>query len=241
MPNITTPRNSPILLALVLTWALSMAAPPPWPPIVQGDSQKIGPPPESYLRRPTTQTYGIVPSKGPAGTRISVSGGGFRDFATVESITMGGSDILGNRTVSTDGDGNFQIDNLVVPGLDPGVAAVTIRVGEGNAETTAIGTFEVTDAAGPTGGVTPVGPALEPLGDALERVFHFDNSTKEWSFFDPRPSFLDANSLAEIREGQVYWIKITRDLTVDLNGQQRILTCANPGSPRQDCWNLVVW
>ncbi|HEU0022809.1 MAG TPA: hypothetical protein VFR55_14230, partial [Dehalococcoidia bacterium] len=156
-------------------------------------------------------------------------------------ITMGGVDILGNRTVSTDGDGNFRIDGLVVPGLDPGVVALTIRVGTGDLETTAIGTFEITGPAGPSEVVTPVREAIEPLGDALERVFHFENDTKEWSFFDPRPAFSDANNLAEIREGQVYWIKVTRGLTVALNGRQRDLTCANEGSAQPDCWNVVAW
>jgi hypothetical protein len=210
--------------------------------MVQGDSRQPGPPAENPAQRPTTQAYGIVPSKGPAGTRISVGGGGFRDFAQVESITMGGIDILGNRTLSTDGDGNFQIDGLLVPGLDPGVYSLTIKVGTGVQETTAIGTFEITDeTTGSAGLVTPVREALEPLGDTLERVFHFENSTKEWRFFDPRPAFSDANNLADTREGQVYWIKVSRSLTVDLNGRQRDLTCANEGSARQDCWNLVVW
>ena len=241
MLSITSQIRSFILPALVLGCLLSVVAALPSPPIVQGDSHQISPPTEIHSRRPTTQAHGIVPSKGPAGTRISLSGGGFRDFAAVESITMGGVDILGNRTVSTDGDGNFQIDGLVVPGLDPGVVALTIRVGTGDLETTAIGTFEITGPAGPSEVVTPVREAIEPLGDALERVFHFENDTKEWSFFDPRPAFSDANNLAEIREGQVYWIKVTRGLTVALNGRQRDLTCANEGSAQPDCWNVVAW
>jgi hypothetical protein len=226
---------------LVLAGLLSLAALLPSPPIARGDSHQSDPPGQTYSRRPTTQNYGILPSKGPAGTRITISAGGFRDFAPVESITMGGVDILGNRTVTTGDDGNFQIDGLVVPGLDPGVVAVTIRVGTGIQETTAIGTFEITGPEGSSPGAAPVREALEPLGDALERVFHFDNATKKWSFFDPRPDFLEANTLAEIREGQVYWIKVVRSLSIDLNGRRRDLTCANQGGAPPDCWNVVVW
>lgn len=226
---------------LVLAGLLSLAALLPSPPIARGDSHQSDPPGQTYSRRPTTQNYGILPSKGPAGTRITISAGGFRDFAPVESITMGGVDILGNRTVTTGDDGNFQIDGLVVPGLDPGVVAVTIRVGTGIQETTAIGTFEITGPEGSSPGAAPVREALEPLGDALERVFHFDNGTKTWSFFDPRPEFADINTLNEVVEGEVYWIKVTRSIAISLNSEQRQLSCTDEGTPQQDCWNLVVW
>jgi hypothetical protein len=226
----------------VLPYLISMAVLMPPTPITRGDTHQMSPPTENYFRRPTAQANGIVPSKGPPGTEISVSAGGFRDFALVESITLGGVDILGSQTVTTDDDGNFQVEGLVVPGLDPGVVALTIRVGTGDLETTAVSTFEITGpAAGPSKLVTPVREALAPLEESLERVFHFQNTTKEWSFFDPRPAFSNANSLAEIREGQVYWIKVGGSLRVELNGRPRELTCANQGSARQDCWNLVVW
>lgn len=227
--------RSLILPALALTCLISMPAPLP---SVLGDFHQVSPPSDNYSRRSAAQGHGIFPPQGPAGTRISVGAGGFRDFTTVESIAMGGVEILGNRTVVTDDDGYFQIDGLVVPGLDPGVVTLTIRVGSGDLETTAISTFEIT---GPAESAGAVDEALEPLGDSLERVFHFENTTKQWSFFVPLPAFRDANSLAEIREGQVYWIKVARSLTVDLNGQPRNLTCANEGSAQPDCWNVVVW
>jgi hypothetical protein len=159
----------------------------------------------------------------------------------VQSIKLGGLDILGNRTVSTDDNGAFQVDDLIVPGLDPGIVSLVITVGTGNQETTAVSTFEVTAPAGPSGSALPAAEALAPLGDALERVFHFDNGTKTWSFFDPRPEFADLNTLNEIAEGRVYWVKVTGSISVSLNAKQRQLTCANEGTSRQDCWNLVVW
>jgi hypothetical protein len=128
-----------------------------------------------------------------------------------------------------------------VPGLDPGIVSLEIRVGTGDLETTAVGTFEVTAPTGPSGAASAADEALAPLGDALERVFHFDNGTKSWSFFDPRPEFADVNTLNEIVEGEVYWIKVTRSITAPLNFKPRQLSCANEGTPQQDCWNLVVW
>ena len=114
-------------------------------------------------------------------------------------------------------------------------------MGTGDLETTAVGTFEVTAPTGSSGAASAADEALAPLGDALERVFHFDNGTKSWSFFDPRPEFADVNTLNEIVEGEVYWIKVTRSITAPLNFKPRQLSCANEGTPQQDCWNLVVW
>ena len=47
------------------------------------------------------------PPSGPPGSQFTVSGTGFRGFAPVESITLGGSDILGNRTINTDTNGEL--------------------------------------------------------------------------------------------------------------------------------------
>ena len=130
---------------------------------------------------------------------------------------------------------------MIVPGFDPGIANLIVKVGSGQQESTAVGTFTVTELTESPAEVTTVGAALAPLGDSLERVFYFDNRTKVWSFFDPRPVFASANDLTEIVEGEVYWIKVTQSLTVTLNAKQRDLTCSNEGTPQQDCWNLVVW
>ena len=84
---------------------------------------------------------------------------------------------------------------------------------------------------------------MAPLinSDNLERVFYFDNSTKSWLFFDPRPAFAAANSLKELRDRQIYWFKVRRDQTVTLNGKPQTLTCTNEGTAAENCWNLVVW
>lgn len=228
-----------LVLSLTLSAFIAMAVLAS--PVAYGDTQ-TGPGQDSpSADRPASQSYGINPSKGPPGSRITISGTGFRGFAQVESITMGGLDILGNRTVTTDRDGFFEVTDLLVPGLDPGIVGVVIRVGTGPQETTAVGTFEITPPGDAPGGSSSAAQALAPLGDALERVFHFDNATKTWSFFDPRPEFAGANTLTQLVEGQVYWVKVARSISVSLNSQQRQLSCANEGTPQEDCWNLLVW
>jgi hypothetical protein len=233
-PTAALSALSLLLLVPIIIFALSFS-------VTYGDSRAEVDQPSGPAERPASQGFGANPPSGPPGSRISVSGSGFRDFAPVESITLGGLNILGNRTVTTDGDGRFQVDELIVPGLDPGIVSLVIRVGTGDLETAATGTFEVTAPAGPSGSVSTADEALAPLGDALERVFHFDNGTKTWSFFDPRPEFADINTLNEVVEGEVYWIKVTRSIAISLNSEQRQLSCTDEGTPQQDCWNLVVW
>jgi len=79
---------------------------------------------------------------------------------------------------------------------------------------------------------TELALALEPLEASLVRVWHFDNATKKWSFFDPRPVFADVNTLTELVNGQIYWIKVMQDQMVPLNDKARILISG---------WNSIVW
>ena len=229
------------LLALVLSlvFTLAVSGSGLGPAALQADARPADLPSGLSQERPAGQGPGVFPSSGPPGTQITVRGAGFRSFAAVESITLGGRNILGSRTVNTDGNGEFEVTDLVVPGLDPGIVALTVRVGTGDLETTAVGAFRVTAADSAV--ATPVAEALAPLGAALVRVFHFDNNTKAWRFYDPRPAFYSADIIDEIVDGRVYWIKVTRDITVNLNARQRELTCARQGTPQEDCWNLIVW
>jgi hypothetical protein len=189
----------------------------------------------------SSHTPGMGQQTGSPGSRITIKAGGFRPFTPVKSIQIDNIEILSTSTVTTDENGNFGATNLLVPGLDPGIYTLVIRVGSGDNEVTSASTFEVTP---PTESTTPgvaVVQALEPLGNRLERAFHFDNATKTWAFYDPRPGFADANTIDQLVEGQVYWIKVTQNTTAVLNGNQRVLTCINEGTPQEDCWNLVVW
>ena len=86
---------------------------------------------------------------------------------------------------------------------------------------------------------TPV-PAVEPAvalhplldSDHLVRVWTFNNSTKTWTFFYPRPAFAAANTIIVMTSGQVYWINVLSKQTPTLNGQQRVLSAG---------WNLLSW
>ena len=180
--------------------------------------------------------------EGPPGSLFTVSGAGFRSFAVVQSIKLGGIGVLGNRNVNTNADGNFTATSLQVPGLDPGRYALTVTVGSGSNETTAVGIFEVTIQQQDTSGKSP-GVGLAPLLDAdnLVRVFYLRNTTKDWLFYDPRPAFAAANTLMELRDRQIYWLKVKRDQDATLNGKAQRVSCTDKGTAFENCWNLLVW
>ncbi len=221
------------LISLVAALVMASASPSQIASGSQGNSEST---PAMFL-----QEAPATPQKGPPGSLFTVRGSGFRSFDTVESIKLGGTDVLGNRTVNTDADGAFTAE-LQVPGLDPGRYALVVTVGTGDNETTVTGIFEVTAQEQATSSVSPAS-GFAPLIDAdnLVRVFLFRNSTKDWLFYDPRPAFAASNTLDELRDGEIYWTKVSRDQNATLNGKPRNLTCANPGTPSENCWNLVVW
>ena len=127
-----------------------------------------------------------------------------------------------------------------MPSIDAGNTAITVRAGG----VTAVVVFAVLgsgQAPVPTRTPTPtpaplVPPAvaLEPLltSDNLLRVWNFNNATKVWTFFDPRPAFAAANTITGMRTGQVSWMNLVSDRVIILNGKRRTL---NGG------WHLVSW
>ena len=71
------------------------------------------------------------------------------------------------------------------------------------------------------GEIALAGPMTEQAiatGDALEvpseervnwvRIWHLDNSTKKWTFWDSRLEYADVGSLRTIISDQIYWISV---------------------------------
>ena len=167
-------------------------------------------------------------SSGPAGTVVTLSGSGFKAFSTVSSLTIGGVDSRPAPVPATDGDGELSTE-VMVPQLATGSHAISVTI----ASTTASSNFSVTAASTDTGVQSGVADAIgTPVGDNLVRVFNFNNATKAWTFYDPDPDLADANTLSNVAAGSVYWIKVTADADVTLNGTLRSLYAG---------WNLVSY
>ena len=183
-----------------------------------------------------TASISVAPTEGPPGSSVTVTATNFDAFAPVSSITLGNVQVLPSPGPNTDADGAFSGD-IQVPGLPTGNQLIVAKV----RGITAGATFKITASlipATPTPTPTPTpGLVVEPTtglapllnADNLVRVWSFNNSTKAWTFFDPRPA---ANTIIGMTAAEVYWINVFSDQTVTLNSQQRVLTAG---------WNLLSW
>ena len=177
-------------------------------------------------------TVTVTPNQAQPGDTVSLSATDMKPYAEADYVKIGGTS-YNDPGANTDIDGNITIDDVLVPGLDPGTYSVIIDV-DG---TVAIGELEVLaeDSAAGSGAELP--GALEELGDSLERVFHFNGVDKSWDFYDPRPVFADLNTLTALVNGEPYWVLVSDGQEdVVLNNRARTLTCVGG-----DCWNQIVW
>ena len=177
-------------------------------------------------------TVTVTPNQAQPGDTISLSATDMKPYAEADYVKVGGT-TYNDPGANTDIDGNITIDDVLVPGLDPGTYSVIINV-DG---TVAIGELEVLAEDSAAGAGAELPGALEALGDSLVRVFHFNGVDKSWDFYDPRPDFAELNTLATLINGEPYWVLVSEGQEdVVLNNKARTLTCVGG-----DCWNQLVW
>ena len=179
----------------------------------------------------------ITPAAAAPGQTIDLEISGMPIGELVDEVTIDGGNRLGGTRLNTDRNGDVTITGILVPYSDPGFYPVKIVVGTGGSAETAIVQLEILADPMAAGTGTALPGALEELDDSLVRVFYFNTISKVWTFFDPRDEFADLNTLAELSDGQPYWILVNQSQeNVVLNGQTRYLTCVGG-----DCWNQIVW
>ena len=179
----------------------------------------------------------ITPAAAVPGQTIDLEISGMPIGELVSKVTIDGGNRLGGINLNTDRNGDVTITGIVVPYSEPGFYPVKIEVGTGSSPQIAIVQLEILAEGTVTGVTTALPGALSEVGDNLVRVFHFNNSTKVWTFYDPRPEFEGLNTLTELADGQPYWILVSAaQENVVLNGKTRDLTCVG-----SDCWNQEVW
>ena len=177
-------------------------------------------------------TVTVTPTQAQPGDTISLSATDMKPYAEADYVKVGGTS-YNDPGANTDIDGNITIDDVLVPGLDPGTYSVIINV-DG---TVAIGELEVLAEDSAAGAGAELPGALEGLDDNLVRVFHFNDVDKSWDFYDPRPDFADLNTLTTLVNGEPYWVLVSEGQEdVVLNNKPRTLTCVGG-----DCWNQIVW
>ena len=175
----------------------------------------------------------LTPTAAAPGQTISLEIEGMPPYTLVNHVNIDGVNRLGGQNLNTDRHGNVMITGVLVPYLDPGFYPVQVMVGE----ETRVVQLEVLAEASVAGAAAALPGALSEVSDNLVRVFHFNNSTKVWTFYDPRPEFEGLNTLTELANGQPYWILVSAaQENVVMNGKTRDLTCVGG-----DCWNQEVW
>ena len=171
---------------------------------------------------------------GPPGTALTVTGVGFRAYIPVNEVMVGGIDVTPSPKPQTDAQGNLSFD-IVVPGVGTGIQTVEVKVGGGNAGTTASVGFTVTVSGIAAGDSVTVAEGAGPMGENFVRSFHFNNDIKAWTFYDPAAG--ESSTQTHFIAGETYWIlvKETQDGVI-LNRASRSLTCV-----AGNCWNQIVW
>ena len=138
------------------------------------------------------------------GTSVTVSGANFHTYRPV-MIEIAGSEVTPSGT-TTDADGSFSTD-VLVPGLSLGNKNLRVTVND-------VPVVEFLEIV-----ATPVSTTMtseEAFADLVAMdnlivVWYFDNDTKGWSFYDPRPEVAAAVDLNMVSSGDNVWIQITAD------------------------------
>ena len=179
----------------------------------------------------------ITPAAAAPGESIDLEISGMPIYERVTEVMIDGGNRLGGTAINTDSEGDVTITGIVIPFADPGFYPVKIVVGTGGSAETAIVQLEILAESDVRGVASPLPESVMDLGNTVVRIFHFNTSSKVWTFYDPRPEFEGLNTLTELAAGQPYWILVSENVEdVVLNGRTRNLTCVGG-----DCWNQLVW
>ena len=165
----------------------------------------------------------LSPTSATAGSTMRVSGENFAGFTQVTKIEISGRNATPTPAPVTDTWGAVSVSNVVVPQLTPGRYAVRVTVGDDMA------TEFLEIVATPVVTTMTSEEAFADLvaADNLIVVWYFDNDTKGWSFYDPRPEVAAAVDLTMVNTGDNVWIQITADQMFQ-------------GEMRTAGWNLVT-
>jgi hypothetical protein len=177
-----------------------------------------------------TAALTISPTSGAPGTKVTVSGVGFKGFSTVTELKLGDLDVRPAPVPATNDVGSFNTE-VLVPQLNLGVQTVTAKVGDTVASTS----YTVTAAPvapPPPAAAATVTPAagLAPLGANLVRTWGYDAPTQKFQLYDPAAALL--SDLTVLKRGGGYWINVKSAQKVTLGTFEYDLSAG---------WNNVGW
>lgn len=177
----------------------------------------------------------VSPPTGVPGAAVTVTGRGFPPNVVVSNTRVGNINVSRSPAPATDDNGAF-LSYFSMPVFSPGLQTVSATV-EGLVGAVFFEVLAGTPVTQPLPTPPPTSVPIDALAaltqsNDLMRVWTFDNATKSWEFFDPRPAFLGANTIKIMVPGRIYWLQLIRDRTVSLNGKVVGLF---------EGWNLHPW
>ena len=146
----------------------------------------------------------VTPEVARSGDTVMIVGTGFPRYSDVQ-VKIGDGDFRATNS-RTDGVGDFTV-SVIIPGIDSGTHVLQVDAGG----SIATWVMTVPDAAVIT--TRPSGDVFADLiaSNNLTVVWYFDNATKAWSFYDPRPEVAAAVDLTEVTSGDNVWIQVVAD------------------------------
>lgn len=177
----------------------------------------------------------LSPTFGVPGTAVTVSGQGYPPGVLINNVRVGNINVSGSAAISTDADGSF-VTFFSMPVFSPGLQNVFATAGNstgGNVFSVSEGTPVLQPLPSPPPSIEPAeGLVALTQGENLRRVWTFNNGSKTWEFFDPRPAFAIANTIRTMVPGRIYWLQLNRNQSASINGK---------GVSLLGGWNLVPW
>ena len=158
-------------------------------------------------------TASIDPVSGPPGSTVSLTGEGFKTYATLADVTIGGTKVSPQPvSASSDAEGKLSGITLLIPGLPTGTAAIKFSV----AGTQVTVPFTVTTA--PAQPVTMEQPTSEYLMALIDEMvdgspnlvdaYRFSNETQSWDSYVTDPAFADFNTMTTVMSGDVLLVRL---------------------------------
>ena len=156
-------------------------------------------------------TITITPAEASVEDTIVITGSGFNSLGTASVLTIGSASAMPSPAPRASRNGDIET-SVVVPLLNPGAYTVTLTNGTGfSASATFTATAAKATPAASTDQTETVFADVIANDDNLVRVWRFSNADQSWSFFDPRPAFAAANTLAKTGAGDIVWVNVNTE------------------------------
>jgi hypothetical protein len=150
----------------------------------------------------------ITPASASVEETVVITGESFNSLGTVTTLTIGSASALPSPAPRAARNGDIET-TITIPLLNAGTYTVVMTNASGftaSATFTALAAKAVPAASTDTPAV--VFADVIANDDNLVRVWRFSNADQSWDFYDPRPAFDAANTLAKTGAGDIVWVNV---------------------------------